>query len=107
VSSLWKRITPSESIGKILFIASMAICHQLKILSSVPAVNDSFSIFNDMPVLFTTAQNYSASETLFDQSIYDTAGDEGDVLFYSKNNSWHWVVPHWASTRLLLKIPIT
>jgi hypothetical protein len=81
-----RRITPSESIEKILFIASMAICHHLKILSSVPAVNDSFSIFNNMPVLFTNAKKISASETLFDEAIYDTAGDEGDVLFYSKNS---------------------
>jgi hypothetical protein len=53
-----KRITPTESIGKLLFIAPMAICH-LKILLSIPPVNDSLSIFKNMPVLFTSAKNYS------------------------------------------------
>ncbi len=79
-------MTPSESIGKILFIAPMAICHQLKLLSSIPADNDSLSIFKNMPVLFTSAKKYSASKTLFDESIYKTAGDDADVLFYSKNS---------------------
>jgi hypothetical protein len=36
-----QKITPTESIGKTLFMASMAICHHLKILSSIPPVNDS------------------------------------------------------------------
>jgi hypothetical protein len=36
-----KRITPFETLGKILFIAPMAISHHLKILSSVSVVNDS------------------------------------------------------------------
>jgi hypothetical protein len=63
----------------------MSICHHLKILSSIPAVNDSLSIFKNMPVLFTSAKIYSASETLFDKSIYETAGDDADELFYSKN----------------------
>jgi hypothetical protein len=86
VSPLWKKITPSESIGEILFIAPMAICHHLKILSSIPAVNDSLSIFKSMPIFFTSAKNFSASETLFKESIYETAGDDTDVLFYSKNS---------------------
>jgi hypothetical protein len=51
---------------------------------SVPAVNDSLSIFKKMPVLFASTKNYSASETLFDESIYETAEDDGDVLFCSK-----------------------
>jgi hypothetical protein len=54
------KITPSESIGKLLFIAPMAICHHLKILSSIPPVNDLQSIFKNMPVLFTAAKKYSA-----------------------------------------------
>ncbi len=37
-----------------------------------------------MPVLFASTKNYSASEALFDESIYETAGDDGDVLFCSK-----------------------
>jgi hypothetical protein len=81
-----KTITLSESLGKILFIAPMAISHHLKILSSVYVVNDSPSIFKDMLVLFTLARNYLASEKLFDKSIYETAGDDVDVLFYSKNS---------------------
>ncbi len=36
-----KRITPTELIGKVLFMAPMAISHHLKILSSIPSVNDS------------------------------------------------------------------
>jgi hypothetical protein len=79
-----KKITPSESIGKILLIAPVAICHHLKILSSVPAVDDSLSIFKNMPVLFTSAKKYSAPEILLDKSIYETAGDDGDVLFNPK-----------------------
>ncbi len=54
---LWKKITPSESLGKILFIAPMAISHHLKMLLSVSVVNDSPSIFKNMPVLFTSAKN--------------------------------------------------
>jgi hypothetical protein len=36
-----KRITPFETLGKILFIAPMAISYHLKILSSVSVINDS------------------------------------------------------------------
>ncbi len=67
-----------ESTGKILFIAPMAIFHHLKILLSIPAVNDSLSIFKNMPVHFISTKNYSASETLFDKSICETAGDDRD-----------------------------
>ncbi len=86
MSSLWKKITPSESLRNILFIALMAISHHLKILSSISVVNDSPSIFKNMPVLFTSAKKYSASEKLYDKSIYETAGDDAIVLFYSKNS---------------------
>jgi hypothetical protein len=86
VSLLWKKITPSESIGKLLFIAPMAICHHLKILLSILPVNNSLSIFKYMPVLFTSAKNYSASKTLFAEPIYEIAGDDADELFYSKNS---------------------
>jgi hypothetical protein len=58
----------------------MAISHYLKILLSVSVVNDSPSIFKSMPVLFTLANNYSASDDLFDKSIYETAGDDADIL---------------------------
>ncbi len=86
MSLLWEKITPTESIGKLLFIALMAICHHLKILSSIPPVNDSPLIFKNMPVLFTFTKNYSASKTLFDNAIYEIAGDDGDELFHSKNS---------------------
>jgi hypothetical protein len=86
VSLLWKNITPTESIGKLLFIAPMAICLHLKILSSIPSVNDSLLIFKNMPVLFTFTKNYSASKTLFDGAIYEIAGDDADELFHSKNS---------------------
>jgi hypothetical protein len=81
-----KRITPSETLGKVLFIAPVAISHHLKILLSVSVVNDSPSIFKNMPVLFTLARNYSASEKLFGKSICDAAGDDDGVLFFSKNS---------------------
>ena len=41
---------------KLLFMAPMAICHHLKILSSIPLVNDSPLIFMNMPVLFTSTK---------------------------------------------------
>jgi hypothetical protein len=37
-----KKITSTESIGKVLFMAPMAISHHLKILQSIPSVNDSW-----------------------------------------------------------------
>jgi hypothetical protein len=83
---LWKKITPTELIGKVLFMAPMAISHHLKILSSIPSVNDSCLIFKNMTVLFTSPKNYSASKTLFDQSIYEIAEDDVDELFHSKNS---------------------
>ncbi len=57
----------------------------MKILSSIPPVNDSCLIFKNMPVLFTSTKNYSASKTLFDEAIYEIAEDEADELFHSKN----------------------
>jgi hypothetical protein len=51
-----KKIMPSESIGKLLLIAPMAVCHHLKLLLSIPPVNDSLSIFKNMPVLFTSTK---------------------------------------------------
>jgi hypothetical protein len=67
-------------------MAPMAICHHLKILSSIPPVNDSPLIFKNMPVLFISTKNYSASKTLFDNAIYEIAGDDADELFHSKNS---------------------
>ncbi len=80
-----KKNTPTELIGKVLFMAPMAICHHLKLLSSIPSVNDSPLIFKNMPVLFTSTKNYSASKSLFDEAIYEMAEDEADELFHSKN----------------------
>jgi hypothetical protein len=68
-------------------MAFMAISHHLKILSSIPAVNDSCLIFKNMPVLFTSTKKYSASKTLFDNAIYKITEDEADELFHSKNSS--------------------
>jgi hypothetical protein len=81
-----KRITPFETLGKILFIAPMAISHHLKILLSVSVVNDSPLIFKNLPALFTLAQNYSASEKLLKKSIHKTAGDDKGVLLFSKKS---------------------
>ncbi len=39
-----------------------------------------------MPVLFISTKNYSASKTLFDNAIYEIAGDDADELFHSKNS---------------------
>ncbi len=65
-------------------MAPMAICHHLKILSSIPPVNDVPLIFMNMPLLFTSTKNYSSSKTLFDNAIYEIAGDDADELFHSK-----------------------
>ncbi len=81
-----KKITPTELIGKLLFMAPMAICHHLKISSSIPPVNDSPKIFKNMPVLFTSTKNYSASKTLFGNAIYKIAKDDADELFHSKHS---------------------
>ncbi len=83
---MWEKITPTELLGKLLFIAPMAICHHLKIMSSIPLVNDSLLIFKNMPVLFTSTKNYSASKSLFHEAIYEIAIDDADELFYSKNS---------------------
>jgi hypothetical protein len=80
-----KKITHTESIGKLLFMAPMAISHHLKILSSIPSVNDSCLIFKNMPVRFTTTKNSSASKTLFDYAVYEIAEDDTDELFHYKN----------------------
>ncbi len=81
-----KKITPTELIGKLLFMAPMAICHHLKILSSIPPVNDVPLIFKNMPVLFTSTKKYSTSKKLFDNAIYEIAEDDADELFHSKNS---------------------
>ena len=64
----------------------MAICHHLKILSSIPLVNDSPLIFKNMPVFFTSIKKYSTSKKLFDNAIYEIAEDDADELFHSKNS---------------------
>jgi hypothetical protein len=67
-------------------MAPMAICHHLKLLSSISSVNDSCLIFKNMPVLFTSMKNYSASKHWFDKAIYEMAEDDADELFHSKNS---------------------
>ena len=80
-----KKITPTELLGRLLFMAPMAICHHLKILSSTPLVNHSPLIFKNMPVLFTSMKKFSASKSLFDDAIYEIAEDDAEELFHSKN----------------------
>jgi hypothetical protein len=63
-------------------MAPMAICHQLKILSSITPVYDSPLIFRNMPVLFTSTKYYSASKILFDDAIYEIAEDDADEIFH-------------------------
>ncbi len=65
-------------------MAPMAISHHLKILSSIPSVNDSCLIFKNMPLLFTSTKKYSASKSLFDNAIYEIAEDDSSELFHSK-----------------------
>jgi hypothetical protein len=42
-------------------------------------------ILKNIPVLFTLGTNYSASEELYNESIYKTAEDN-EVLFFSQNS---------------------
>jgi hypothetical protein len=67
-------------------MAPMAICHHLKILSSIPLVNDSPLVLKNTPVLFTSTKNYSASKSLLHEAIYYKAEDDMDELFHSKNS---------------------
>ncbi len=75
-----------KMLGKLLFMAPMAICHHLKMLSSISPVNESTLFLKNMPVLFTSIKNYSASKHSFDNAIFKTAGDKADELFHSKNS---------------------
>ncbi len=79
-----KKIFPTELLGKLLFMAPMAISHHLKMLSSISPVNDSPLVLKNMPVLFTSMKNYSASKSLFDDAIYDIAEDNAENYFTQK-----------------------
>jgi hypothetical protein len=79
-----KKITPTELLGKLLFMAPMAISHHLKMLSTISPVNDSPLDLKNMPVLFTSMKNYSESKSLFDDAIYEIAEDDTKELFHSK-----------------------
>ncbi len=79
-----KKNTPTELLGKLLFMAPLAISHHLKMLSSISPVNDSPLVLKNMPVLFTSMKNYSASKSLFDDAIYEIAEDNAEELFHSK-----------------------
>ncbi len=68
-----KKNTPTELLGKLLFMAPMAISHHLNMLSTISTVNDSPLVLKNMPVLFTSIKNYSASKSLFDDAIYEIA----------------------------------
>jgi hypothetical protein len=65
-------------------MAPMAICHHLKILSSIPLANDSPLIFKNMLFLFTSTKNYSASKSFFREAIYKIAKDDADELYSTK-----------------------
>jgi hypothetical protein len=81
-----KKVTPIERLGKVLFMTPLAICHHLKMLSSISLVNESLLFLKNMLVLFTSIKNYSASKRSFDNAVYKTAGDKADKLFHSKNS---------------------
>ncbi len=81
-----KTITPTETLANLLFMAPMAICHHLKMLPSVSLVNEPTFLFRNMPVLFTSIENYFPSKSSFDNAIYKIAGDEADELFHTKHN---------------------
>jgi hypothetical protein len=53
-------------------------------LASISPVNDSLLVLKNMPVLFTSMKNYSASKPLFDDAIYEIAEDDPEELFHSK-----------------------
>jgi hypothetical protein len=93
--SLWQKVTPMETLGKLLFMASMAICHHLKMLSSISPVDKSPLFLKNMPVLFTSIKNYSASKHLFDSAIYKTAGDKADELFPLKEQLYLSQFENW------------
>jgi hypothetical protein len=76
-----KEITPTELLGKLLFMTPMAISHHLKMLSSISSVNDSPLVLRNMPVLFTSVKNYSASKSLFDDTINKIAEDDADAIY--------------------------
>jgi hypothetical protein len=77
---LWKKITPTETLVKLLFMAPKALCHHRKMLPSVSLVNEPNFLFRNMPVLFTSKANYFDSKSSFDNAIYKIAGDEADEL---------------------------
>jgi hypothetical protein len=62
----------------------MAISHHLKMLSPISPVNDSPLVLKNMLVLFTSMKNYSASNSLIDDAIYEIAEDDAEELFHSK-----------------------
>jgi hypothetical protein len=82
-----KKITPTETLANLLFMAPIAICHNLKMLPSGSIVNEPTFLFRKIPVLFTSKENYFESKHAFDKAIYESAGDEADELFHSKNSS--------------------
>jgi hypothetical protein len=62
-------------------MAPMANSHHLKMLSSISPVNDSPLVLKNLPVLFTSMKNYSASKSLFDDAIYAIAEDDADAIY--------------------------
>jgi hypothetical protein len=68
-------------------MAPMAISHHLKMLSSISPVNDSLLVLKNMPVLFTSMKNYSASKTLFDDAIYEIAEDDATYMIVGLRNT--------------------
>ena len=79
---LWKKITPTETLANLLFMAPMAMYHHLKMLPSVSLVNEPTSLFRKLPVLFTSKENYFESKRAFDKAIYKIAGDKANELFH-------------------------
>ncbi len=55
-------------------------------LPSVSLVNEPTSLFKNLPVLFTSKENYFESKRAFDEAIYKIAGDKANELFHSKNS---------------------
>ncbi len=58
-----KKVTLMEMLGKLLFMAPMAICHHLKMLSSIFPVNESPLFLKNMPVLFTSIKKIFSFQT--------------------------------------------
>ncbi len=62
--------------------SSLRALWELVAVADISPVNDSPLVLKNMPVLFTSMKNYSASKSLFDDAIYEVAEDDAEELFH-------------------------